>query len=180
MTQLRWAAIAGILSVLTVALLVSGLLHYHSEAASAQESIKQLQREASGQAEIIASQAFSFQRANSIAATAQRDATFIREGARKKEIEYRTILKTRSTCDTAIPADITVRLLDYTNSLRTRAMHADPVNSDSARSGPTATGTLTYCQAVLWINPLLATIEQANNQLAGIREIEKVRQNAIH
>lgn len=166
--------------MLTLALLVSGLLHYHSKAASAQESIKQLQREASGQAAIIASQAFSFQRANSIAATAQRDETFIREGARKKEIEYRTILKTRATCDTAIPSDIAGRLLDYTNSLRARAMHADPGESDSARPGPTAPGTLTYCQAVLWINPLLATIAQANNQLAGIREIEKVRQNANH
>jgi hypothetical protein len=36
--------------------------------------------------------------------------------------------------------------------------------------------SLTYCQAVLWIKPLLAAIEKANNQLAGIREIEQDRQ----
>ncbi|HDG1691799.1 TPA: hypothetical protein PFE16_003303, partial [Kluyvera georgiana] len=35
-----------------------------------------------------------------------------------------------------------------------------------------AASSITYCQAVLWINPLLAAIEKANNQLAGIREIE--------
>nr|DAO72850.1 MAG TPA: hypothetical protein [Caudoviricetes sp.] len=34
---------------------------------------------------------------------------------------------------------------------------------------------MTYCQVVLWIEPLLAIIEKGNNQLAGIREIENTK-----
>ncbi len=34
---------------------------------------------------------------------------------------------------------------------------------------------MTYCQAVLWIEPLLATIEKGNNNFSGIREIENNR-----
>ncbi|EKU4731114.1 hypothetical protein M2O48_005470, partial [Citrobacter freundii] len=47
--------------------------------------------------------------------------------------------------------------------------------ADAASNSAITTSSLTYCQAVLWIKPLLAAIEKANNQLAGIREIEKTR-----
>lgn len=67
-------------------------------------------------------------------------------------------------------------LLSYANSLRASAMHTDSGNADAAGDSTTTTSTLTYCQAVLWVKPLLAAIEKANNQLAGIREIEKGRQ----
>lgn len=66
------------------------------------------------------------------------------------------------------------RFLEYTNSLRARAMHPDTHEPDSSGSG-TTTAAITYCQVVLWIDPLLAAIDQANTQLAGIREIEKER-----
>ncbi|EKU4731029.1 hypothetical protein M2O48_005371, partial [Citrobacter freundii] len=48
--------------------------------------------------------------------------------------------------------------------------------ADAASDNATTASTLTYCQAVLWIKPLLAAIEKANNQLAGIRRIEQERQ----
>lgn len=67
-------------------------------------------------------------------------------------------------------------LLEYTNSLRSSAVHANTDGSDKPSTGTITAGELTYCQAVLWITPLLAAIEKANNQLAGIRQIEQKRQ----
>lgn len=55
-------------------------------------------------------------------------------------------------------------------------MHADPGLVDSPGSGAASIGILTYCQAVLWIDPLLTAIDQANSQLAGIRDVEQTRQ----
>ncbi|EAW5735924.1 hypothetical protein FFZ71_27450, partial [Salmonella enterica] len=90
-------------------------------------------------------------------------------------IEYREILRREKTCDLPVPADVAGGLLEYTHRLRASAMHTDSGNADAASDGATSTSSLTYCQAVLWIKPLLAAVEKANNQLAGIREIEKTR-----
>ena len=54
-------------------------------------------------------------------------------------------------------------------------MHAYPGLVDAANAGATAPGTLTYCQAVLWIDQLLTVIDVGNGQLTGIREVEKNR-----
>jgi hypothetical protein len=67
-----------------------------------------------------------------------------------------------------VPADVANGLLNYANRLRASAMHipgtlTQPVIAPAASS-------ITYCQAVLWVKPLLAAIEKANNQLAGIRQ----------
>lgn len=35
--------------------------------------------------------------------------------------------------------------------------------------------TLSYSQAILWVTPLLATIDKANQQLEAISKIEKGR-----
>ncbi len=75
-----------------------------------------------------------------------------------------------------VPADVSGGLLEYTNSLRSSAVHAYTDRSDKPSTGTITAGELTYCQAVLWITPLLAAIEKANNQLAGIRQIEQKRQ----
>lgn len=48
-------------------------------------------------------------------------------------------------------------------------MRAYPGIADSPGSGTTAAGTLTYCQAELWIDPLLTAIEKADSQFEGIR-----------
>ncbi|MBN7122880.1 hypothetical protein BSU01_14345 [Erwinia billingiae] len=178
LSRIKWSAVAVLVLMLTVLALVWGLLHYHGKAVSAQDSVKQLQSETTTQSAIISSQAFSFQHANEIADTARQYTTTITGNAQEKEIEYRTILKSQPTCSLDIPADVAGRLLDYTNRLRASAMHPDAIQPDSTSAASTSTGTLTYCQAVLWIDPLLTAIDQANNQLAAIRQIEKDRQNA--
>lgn len=83
----------------------------------------------------------------------------------------------KKTCDLPVPADVAGGLLNYTNRLRASAMHTDTGNADTAGDSTVTSGTLTYCQTVLWINPLLVALEKANNQLAGIRsEIIRVSQ----
>ncbi|POT65367.1 hypothetical protein C3428_09960 [Citrobacter braakii] len=58
---------------------------------------------------------------------------------------------------------------NYANSLRTSAIHPDIGNADPAGGSSITSSALTYCEIVIWIKPLLAAIEKANNQLAGIR-----------
>lgn len=48
---------------------------------------------------------------------------------------------------------------------------------DEADDRAAATSAMTYCQAVLWIKPLLAVIEKGNNNFASIRQIELERKN---
>lgn len=118
------------------------------------------------------SQAFSAIASGTVDANAAVDAK-----AESTVIEYREILRREKTCDYPVPAYVADGLLNYTNSLRAGAMHTATAGAYKADSGATPTSTLTYCQAVLWIQPLLAAIEIANNQLAGIRDIEQLRQN---
>lgn len=150
--------------------------YYHGQYSDQRTANQQLQRDNDQQGAVIASQALQFNRFNEIAANQQQYAVTLTGKSQEKEIEYRTILKSESTCTLPVPVAIAGRLLDYTKSLRASAMHADPGITDSANSRSAASGTLTYCQAVLWIDPLLAAIDQANSQLAGIRDIEQTRQ----
>lgn len=131
------------------------------------------------QAMVITTQAFNFNRFNQVAENASRLNSLIDAGTEKTVIKYREILRSEKTCDLPIPADVAGGLLEYTDRLRASAMYADSSGPDSADSGSTPTSTLTYCQVVLWIQPLLAAIEVANNQLAGIRDIEIQRQQPI-
>ncbi|NEM17712.1 hypothetical protein G3V96_23495, partial [Escherichia coli] len=94
----------------------------------------------------------------------------------KTVIEYREILRREKTCDLPVPTDVAGGLLEYTHRLRSSAMHTDSGSAEAAGDSTTAASALTYCQAVLWIKPLLAAIEKGNNQLAGIRQIEQDRQ----
>ncbi|BEN55263.1 hypothetical protein AB6V67_11735 [Serratia marcescens] len=149
--------------------------HFHSSAVKAGDKVKQLQSDNSLQANTIATQAFQFQRANEISNAANQYGINTDAATQGKEIEYRTILKNQPTCDLAVPAAIAGGLLDYTHRLRSRAMSADTIVADAAGAGATATGTLTYCQAVLWIDPLLAALDKANNQLLAIRRLDEER-----
>lgn len=145
--------------------------HFHSNAVKAGEKVKQLQSDNSLQANTIATQAFQFQRANEISNAAIQYGIKTDAATQGKEIEYRTILKNQPTCDLAVPAAIAGGLLDYTHRLRSRAMSADTGDANTTGAGATASGTLTYCQAVLWIDPLLAALDKANNQLLEIRRL---------
>lgn len=128
------------------------------------------------QGTVIAAQAFNFNRFNLVAENASRLNSLIDASSDKTVIAYREILRREKTCDLPVPADVAVGLLEYANRLRTGAMHTDSGNADTTSDSAASPRTLTYCQAVLWIKPLLATIEKANNQLAGIRQIEQERQ----
>jgi hypothetical protein len=149
--------------------------HYHGKYLKELSRADHAELEVHGQRQVIATQAFNINRFNQIAEYSSRNNSLIDAGSEKTVIEYREILRRDKTCDLPVPADIAHGLLDYTNGLRAGAMHAAPGDADAASLTPVTAGNLTYCQAVLWIKPLLATIDKANNQLAGIRDIEKTR-----
>ncbi|HEY3985136.1 MAG TPA: hypothetical protein VGM55_14425 [Cedecea sp.] len=162
-----------------VVCLVGGLTlsacHYHSKFLEAQKRADDALKDVEGHRQVIATQAFNINRFNQIAEYASRNNSLIDAGTEKTVIEYREIIRRDKTCDVPVPADVAGGLLDYANGLRAGAMHADPGGADAASVTPVTTGSLTYCQAVLWIKPLLAAIDRANHQLAGIRDIEKTR-----
>ncbi|MBQ0367865.1 hypothetical protein [Providencia rettgeri] len=54
-------------------------------------------------------------------------------------------------------------------------MYVDPQNTNRASASTTATSTLTYCQAMLWIDPLLSALDKANGQLKAIRKTDDER-----
>jgi hypothetical protein len=169
----RTMAIGLLLVAVMVACWVAS--YYQGKSEKLESTVKQLQSDNSLQANTIATQAFQFQRANEISNVANQYGINTDVATQGKEIEYRTILKKQPTCDLAVPAAIAGGLLDYTHRLRSRAMSADTIVADATGAGATASGTLTYCQAVLWIDPLLAALDKANNQLLAIRRLEEER-----
>lgn len=149
--------------------------YYHGQYEGQITANQQLQRDNDQQGDVIATQAFQFNRFNEIAERQQQYAVTLTGKAQEKEIEYRTILKSEPTCALPVPAAIAGRLFDYTNRLRASAMHAYPGLADEANAGATAPSTLTYCQAVLWIDQLLTVIDIGNGQFTDIREADKTR-----
>ncbi|HEE0139760.1 TPA: hypothetical protein R8G72_000836 [Citrobacter youngae] len=162
--------------VIIIAVLSVLLVRSRSALETEQSENRVLRNDNALQATVITTQAFNFNRFNQIAENANRLNSLIDAGTEKTVIEYREILRREKTCDLPVPADVAGGLLDYANRLRTGAMHTDSGSADAASDNATTASTLTYCQAVLWIKPLLAAIEKANNQLAGIRRIEQERQ----
>lgn len=153
---------------LVVAALVDLLIHYSGKASE----LDTVQAQADSQTAIIAKQAFIFQQSNNIAQAAALYEVKLVGDTQEKEIEYRTILQKEPTCDLFIPDSIAGGLYDYANRLRSGAMSGDPGGITETASDTTTARRMTYCQAVLWINPLLAVIDQGNNQLSSIRKIE--------
>lgn len=177
-TSWRWwlVIIAVVIVVGAVAILGVLLAHSQADLSTAQSDKRVLEHDNALQGRVIAVQAFNFNRFNQVAENASRLNSLIDAGTEKTVIEYREILRREKTCDLPVPADVAGGLLDYANRLRTGAMHTDSGSAYAASDNATTASTLTYCQAVLWIKPLLAAIEKANNQLAGIRRIEQERQ----
>ncbi|MHC9003560.1 hypothetical protein [Enterobacter adelaidei] len=127
------------------------------------------------QGQVIATQAFNFNRFNQIAEHANRLNSLIDISAEDTVIKYREILRREKTCDLPVPHDIAGGLLEYAHRLRASALHTDTNRPDAANDSAAAASSMTYCQAVLWIKPLLAVIEKGNNNFAGIRQIEHER-----
>ncbi|HHL3185073.1 TPA: hypothetical protein ACQ498_002194 [Citrobacter freundii] len=168
--------VAGVAAVIIISVLCVLLTRSNAALNTSESDNRVLRSDNALQATVITTQAFNFNRFNLVAENTSRLNSLIDVGAEKTVIEYLEILRREKTCDLPVPADVAGGLLDYANRLRTGAMHTDSGSADAASDNATTASTLTYCQAVLWIKPLLAAIEKANNQLAGIRRIEQERQ----
>ena len=160
-----------------IALMIFLAFHFYGKSVEAKGQVSQLQSDNALQSDTISTQAFNFQRSNQIAGAAQLYAVQIAGKSQEKEIEYRTIIKRDPAGAKCVDSVVADRLLEYTNSLRASAMHTD-TSQPAAKNTPSApTGCrLTYGQAVYWIDPLLTTIDQLNNQLDGIKQTEEARQ----
>jgi hypothetical protein len=174
--SIRATVIAVLVALITA--LSFGVCYYHDAYSDEQGKTKRLGQEVAGQTAIISRQAFEFNRFNQISQQASQYATSIKGQSDEKKIVYRTIIKRDPAGRKCVPDGVASRLLDYTNSLRASAMHTATDKPNTASAGTIATACrLTYAQAVYWIDPLLTVIDQANSQLAGIREIEGSRRN---
>lgn len=163
--------------VMLLGALSFGVYYYHDAYSDEQGKTERLMQETADQASVITKQAFEFNRFNQISQQASQYATNIKGQSDDKQIVYRTIIKRDPTGRQCVPDDVASRLLEYAHRLRSSAMHAvtSGINATGVSSFAT-TCRLTYAQAVYWIDPLLTAIDQANSQLAGIRQAEEARQ----
>ncbi|MCU8695871.1 hypothetical protein [Enterobacter cloacae] len=166
----------GLIGVVVIAVLSVALVKSCSDASNLQSDNDVLRSDNSLQGQVIATQAFNFNRFNQVAEHANKLNSLIDTSTEETVIEYREILRREKTCDLPVPADVAGGLLEYAHRLRASAVHADTDGPDAADDSTAAASSITYCQAVLWIKPLLAVIEKGNNNLAGIRQIEQERQ----
>ena len=162
-------------AVVVIAGLSVALVKSCSDASSLQSDNDVLRSDNTLQGQVIATQAFNFNRFNQVAEHAIRLNSLVNTSTEETVIEYREILRREKTCDLPVPADIAGGLLEYAHRLRSSAMHADTDGADATDDSSAAAGSITYCQAVLWIKTLLAVIEKGNNNFAGIRQIERNR-----
>lgn len=166
----------GLIGVVVIAGLSIALIKSCADATSIRRDNDVLRNDNALQGQVIANQAFNFNRFNQVAENASRLNSLIDTTTEETVIEYREILRREKTCDLPVPADIAGGLLEYAYRLRSSAMHTDTGRTDSANDRSAAASSMTYCQAVLWIKPLLAVIEKGNNNFAGIRQIERGRE----
>ncbi|WP_320711615.1 hypothetical protein [Enterobacter asburiae] len=162
----------GLIVAVVIAGLSVALVKSCSDASSLQSDNDVLRSDNSLQGLVIASQALNFNRFNQIAEHVNRLNSLIDTSTEETVIEYREILRREKTCDLPVPADIAGGLLEYAYRLRSSVMHADTDGTDPADDRTAATSSMMYCQAIIWIRPLLAVIEKGNNQLHGIKQIE--------
>lgn len=165
----------GLISIVVIALLSVALVKSCSDASNLQSDNDVLRSDNSLQGQVIATQAFNFNRFNQVAEHANKLNSLIDTSTEETVIEYREILRREKTCDLPVPADVAGGLLEYAYRLRSSAMHADTERINTADDSSAPTSSMTYCQAVLWIKPLLAVIEKGNNNFAGIRQVEQER-----
>ncbi|HDR2717417.1 TPA: hypothetical protein QCJ33_002175 [Enterobacter roggenkampii] len=164
-------------AIVVIAGLSVALVKSCSDASSLQSDNDVLRSDNILQGQVNATQAFNFNRFNQVAEHANRLNSLIDTRTEETVIEYREILRREKTCDLPVPADVAGGLLEYAHRLRSSAMHTDTSRPDAADDRAAAASSMTYCQAVLWIKPLLAVIEKGNNNFAGIRQIELERKN---
>ncbi|CNI62777.1 hypothetical protein [Yersinia pekkanenii] len=167
-----WLIILSCGALVTLSLIA---MHYSNKADKVEGERKQLAADLSLTSTTLATQSFQFQSFNEIASNANQYAARVGAEIKEREIEYRTIIKVEPCADKYIPDVIADRLLSYTESLRSRALYPDTGKTDSAASRSITARRLTYAQAVLWIEPLLGLLDEANKDRQSIREIEHIR-----
>ncbi|MEY8580229.1 hypothetical protein AALM51_08340 [Enterobacter roggenkampii] len=167
----------GLIGIVVIAVLSVALVKSCSDASNLQSDNDVLRSDNSLQGQVIATQAFNFNRFNQVAEHANKLNSLIDTATEETVIEYREILRREKTCDLPVPADIAGGLLKYAYRLRSSAMHTDTNRPYAADDRAASASSMTYCQAVLWIKPLLAVIEKGNNNFAGIRQIEQERKS---
>ena len=175
MNRITW--IIALAAVVIIAVLAVLLSFAKSDLSTAESEKRVLESDNALQGQVIATQVFNVARFNQTAQIAEQANAIVAGNSENTVIKYREILRSEKTCDLPLPADVAGGLLKYANRLRASAMHTNSTIADSADGAAAAAAAsgMTYCQAVLWIEPLLATIEQGNNNFAGIREIEQLR-----
>lgn len=167
----------GLIGIVLIAGLSVALVKSCSDARSLQSDNDVLRSDNFLQEQVIATQTFNFNRFNQVAEHTNRLNSLIDTSTEETVIEYREILHREKTCDLPVPADVAGGLLSYAHRLRASAMHADSDRANAANVSSASSSAMTYCQAVLWIKPLLAVIEKGNNNFASIRQIELERKN---
>ncbi|KPU01561.1 hypothetical protein AN697_25645, partial [Enterobacter cloacae subsp. cloacae] len=149
-------------AIVIIAGLSVALVKSCSDASSLQSDNDVLRSDNTLQGQVIATQAFNFNRFNQVAEHANRLNSMIDISTEETVIEYREILRREKTCDLPVPADVAGGLLEYAHRLRASAMHTDTNRPDTADDRSASASSMTYCQAVLWIKPLLAVVEKGN------------------
>ncbi|MBP6083528.1 MAG: hypothetical protein KA732_19930 [Providencia sp.] len=97
----------------------------HDTRIEVQKENKQLRQDNNNLSETISKQSLQFNQFNQIASVAYRNGIQADTKAQEKIIEYRTILKKESVCDPLVPQPIANGLYEYTNELRSSAMHTN-------------------------------------------------------
>lgn len=101
----------GIIGVVIIAGLSVALVKSCLEASNLQSENDVLRSDNSLQGQVIATQAFNFNRFNQVAEHANRLNSLIDTSTEETVIEYREILRREKTCDLPVPADIAGGLL---------------------------------------------------------------------
>ncbi|WP_413493157.1 DUF2570 domain-containing protein [Morganella psychrotolerans] len=163
-------------SLLMAGLLLFGLKHYYDKSERLTDENTGLKKDIDRQADIITAQSFEFNRFNRIAQVATQNNIMQRAASEERQIEYRTILKNTPTCGLPVPRAVSDGMFRDTYNLRARTMSTVAGLTDKTGAAVPAARVLTYCELPLWIDLLIADLDEANTQLEGIRAAEKARQ----
>lgn len=163
-------------SLLMAGLLLFGLKHYYDKSERLTDENAGLKKDIDRQADIITAQSFEFNRFNRIAQVATQNNIMQRAASEERQIEYRTILKNTPTCGLPVPRAVSDGMFRDTYNLRARTMSTVAGLTDKTGAAVPAARVLTYCELPLWIDLLIADLDEANTQLEGIRAAEKARQ----
>lgn len=147
--------------------LVWSVFHFNQKVTTAENESRVLRSDNALQEQVIATQVLNINRFNQTAQTTARANAIVVGSSEKTVIEYREIFRREKTCDLPVPAATAGGLLEYTDRLRTSAMYADPDEPDAADDRAVATSSMTYCQAVLWIESLLAVLRKVTTTSLG-------------